>query len=234
MAVYLDVLKRANPLSDKFEAHDFHHLEFFAGDATSASKRFMGALGVELAAKSDISTGNDVHSSYLMETGTCRMLFTAPYKNSEKEYAQTLPFPGFTTEKANDFFVKHGFTASVVGISVSDVQASFDTLVANGAIVVLAPVRVTDANPDRGYADMAEVSLYGEGDVSLRLVDVRNFKGTFLPNFVDVVAPGTKLGKYGIDRIDHIVGNVHNLQNTLKYLKNMTVSVSYPPSCVIA
>jgi 4-hydroxyphenylpyruvate dioxygenase len=68
---------------------------------------------------------------------------------------------------------------------------------------------------------LGEVSLYG--DVVIRLVDARNFTGTFLPNYQDVVAPGTKLDKYGIDRIDHVVGNVHSLQKTLDYIKNMTV-----------
>lgn len=226
-----DKFKRVNPMSDKVETLAFHHLEFYAGDATSTYKRFLGALGAELSAKSDLSTGNDIHASYVVETGTCRMLFTAPYHTVGKEGAGNLPFPAYEPSKANTFFNKHGLAVYAIGITVKDVQATFDVMVQNGGIVVQAPTRVVDANPERGYADLAEIKLYG--DVSLRLIDASNFKGTFLPNFQDVVAPGTKLGKYGIDRMDHIVGNVHNLQATLTYIKNMTVSPFYLPIFIV-
>eukprot|EP01032_Pedospumella_encystans_P000003 gene3-4_t len=56
-----DKFKRVNPMSDKIECLAFHHMEYYAGDATSTYKRFLGALGAELAAKSDLSTGNDSH-----------------------------------------------------------------------------------------------------------------------------------------------------------------------------
>jgi len=219
-----DKFKRVNPMSDKIECLAFHHMEYYAGDATSTYKRFLGALGAELAAKSDLSTGNDSHASYMVETGTCRMMFTAPYTSVDQEKAQKLPFPAFSCSQASALFAKHGLHVHAVGITVKDVQATFDIMVANGGIVVLEPTRVVDSNPERGFADIAEIKLYG--DVSLRLIDATNFKGSFLPNFEDVKVADEKyaLGKYGIDRIDHIVGNVHDLQATLKYIKNMTVS----------
>lgn len=215
-----DKFKRVNPMSDKINALSFHHLEFFAGDALSVSKRFMGAMGMELAAKSDLSTGNDLFASYVMQTGTCRMVFTAPYHNADKTPTESSPFPGYRPQKASAFFAKHGLAAYAVAINVEDVQATFDTMVQNGGIAVLSPVIVKDANPEMGSCAMAEVSLYG--DVVIRLIDARDYKGSFLPNYESMAAPGTKLGKYGVDRMDHIVGNVHSLQATLTYLKNMT------------
>jgi 4-hydroxyphenylpyruvate dioxygenase len=216
-----DKFKRVNPMSDKINALAFHHLEFYSGDATSSSKRFIGSMGVELAAKSDLSTGNDVFSSYVMQTGSCRMVFTAAYHSVDKEAGANTPFPGYNPSKASAFFAKHGLAGYAIAWTVENVQETFDTMVANGGRPVLAPVTVTDVNPERGSCVLAEVSLYG--DVVIRLVDARNFTGNFLPNYQDVVAPGTKLGKYGIDRIDHIVGNVFKLQDTLNYIRNMTV-----------
>ena len=58
---------RTNPLSDKFPARNFHHVEFFCGDSTSVFKRFMAGLGMELVAKSDLSSGNAAHASYLLQ-----------------------------------------------------------------------------------------------------------------------------------------------------------------------
>lgn len=58
---------RSNPLSDKISARNFHHVEFYCGDSTSSFKRFMAGLGMDLVAKSDLSTGNSAHASYLIQ-----------------------------------------------------------------------------------------------------------------------------------------------------------------------
>ena len=39
----------------------FHHLEFYCGDATNASRRFGWGLGMAQVAKSDHSTGNHTY-----------------------------------------------------------------------------------------------------------------------------------------------------------------------------
>ena len=42
------------------QVRGFHHIEFYCGDASQAWRRFAGALGMQLVAKSDLSTGNRV------------------------------------------------------------------------------------------------------------------------------------------------------------------------------
>jgi len=219
--VGFDNFKRVNPMSDKINVLSFHHMEFYCGDATMSSKRFIGAMGVELAAKSDLSTGNDVHASYMMQTGSVRYLFTAPY-HAAGTIKDDHPFPFFNPAKAGAFFTKHGFAAYAVAVNVENVPQTYETMMANGGVSVLAPMVIKDKNPERGWVEVAEIHMYGE--VSLRLVDAKNFTGTFWPNFVDVVEPAkaAQLGKYGIQRIDHIVGNVPSLKETMTYLKNMT------------
>jgi len=54
-------------INDKIAARKFHHVEFYSGDALLAYKRFMFALGAELISKSDLSTGNDQCSSYVIQ-----------------------------------------------------------------------------------------------------------------------------------------------------------------------
>jgi hypothetical protein len=51
---------RHNSMSDKFEMRRFHHVEFYTSDATNASRRFICGLGMDLVAKSDISTGEQL------------------------------------------------------------------------------------------------------------------------------------------------------------------------------
>ena len=70
---------RSNQCSDAFEVKRFHHIEFFAGDATNAASRFGVGLGMWLACKSDASTGNGAFASYVMKSNDLVFAFTAPY-----------------------------------------------------------------------------------------------------------------------------------------------------------
>ena len=231
---------RVNPMSDKTEIDRFHHVEFYAGDSTCTYKRFMHGLGMELVSKSDLTTGNTVHASYLLQTAQARMLFTAPYgieAGNASSVGDGMPFPEFNAASASVFFNTHGFAVRAVAVTVRDVKEAFNTLVSNGGMAVLQPTTVVDKK-GRGSADMAEVKMYG--DVVMRLLNTSNFKGSFLPNFDDIVdlhsASGENkeseaptymppVGRYGIERFDHIVGNVHKLRETLSYLTGMTVRI---------
>ena len=203
----------------------FHHIEFVCGDATTTSRHMMLCTGAQLAAKSDLSTGNTAHSSYLVQTGDVKILVSAPSVGAPTPSdISTQPFPQYSPLKASNFLSKHGLSVSSVAITVDNVPNAYQFMLTNGGKPVCSPTIVYDRDATRGYCEIAEVNLYG--DVSLRLVDTKNFKGAFLPNFEDVKPAGAKqnkLGKYGIDRIDHVVGNVHSLQDTLVYMKSMTV-----------
>lgn len=234
---------RTNPMSDKISANYFHHIEFYAGDATSTYKRFMLALGMELIAKSDFSTGNTLHASYLLQSGEMRMMFTAPYpkrsndskaddssnelnnNNNNVVDGKSPSIPSFDSDKAINFFSIHGLGVRAVAIHVSNVKDSYETVIKNGGKSVLPPTVVTDST-DKGSIEMAEVNLYG--DTVLRLINDNNFSGSFLPNFEDckkISKDSLKqtVGRYGIERFDHIVGNVWSLSPIVEQLKNMTV-----------
>jgi 4-hydroxyphenylpyruvate dioxygenase len=206
-----------------FDFQSFHHVEFCCGDAITTTNAFKNSLGMETIAKSDLSTGNTEQTSIVLQSGGVKFVLSAASNQpSTRVPKNQKPFPNYSQQRASRFFKKHGLAACAVALAVSNVPACFAYMIAGGGVSVLKPTTVRDTDSSRGSCMMAEVSLYG--DVVIRLVDARNFMGTFLPNYQDVVAPGTKLGKYGIDRIDHVVGNVQSLQKTLDYIKNMTVS----------
>lgn len=215
--------KRINPLSDKITVLGFHHVEYYCGDATTCYKHFMLGLGIELASKSDFSTGNHVHASYLLQSGNMRMLFTAPYRTAHAEETKSNDspvLPGFKQDFAAEFFRNHGFGVRAVAIEVDDVTKSYNTMIENGAGHVLSPTRLQD-DAGRGYFDVAEVKLYG--DVVIRIVNGSNFSGNFLPNFKDLVDLKSKsVGRYGLERFDHIVGNVWKMHEMQEYVKKIT------------
>ncbi|XVE72338.1 hypothetical protein DITRI_Ditri11bG0031700 [Diplodiscus trichospermus] len=59
---------RTNPKSDRFNVKRFHHIEFWCTDATNTARRFSWGLGMQFLAKSDLSTGNLTHASYLLRS----------------------------------------------------------------------------------------------------------------------------------------------------------------------
>jgi 4-hydroxyphenylpyruvate dioxygenase len=212
---------RENPMTEKFEVISFHHLEFYCGDATSTYKRFMNGLGLDLTAKSDQSTGNKAHASYLVESNNIKMIFTAPYRQASADESKSKAIPSFTQEIACDFFDKHGLGVRAVAIEVGDVKEAFGVIMGNGGVEIMPPTTVQDEN-GLGSLDIAEVALYG--DVALRLISSKNFRGKGLPNFkiMNEDKPNNGNGKFGLYRFDHVVGNLHDLQSTIDRFKALT------------
>lgn len=150
-------------MTDKVSITKFHHVEFYCGDATNTYKRFLVGLGMELISKSDQSTGNCVHASYVLKSGDMQMVFTAPYSSTMGTSPTTPsatatatapavsanldnivgPFPSFHPEVASDFFKKHGFGVKSVAVEVSDVTTSYDAMMMSGGISYLKPTKVT-------------------------------------------------------------------------------------------
>ncbi|KAJ0244924.1 4-hydroxyphenylpyruvate dioxygenase [Hirschfeldia incana] len=212
---------RKNPKSDKFKVKRFHHIEFWCGDATNVSRRFSWGLGMRLSAKSDLSTGNTVHASYLLTSGDLRFLFTAPYSTSLSSAGETPPTT--TTASIPSFdhltyssFSSHGLGVRAVAVEVEDAESAFSISVLNGAVPSSPPILLNDA------VTISEVKLYG--DVVLRYVSYNKAVTSvfFLPSFEPVEDTSSFPLDYGITRLDHAVGNVPELGPALTYLASFT------------
>ncbi|OAY71479.1 4-hydroxyphenylpyruvate dioxygenase [Ananas comosus] len=213
---------RANPRSDRFPVHGFHHVEFWTGDASTAAGRFAFALGMPLSARSDLSTGNPVHASYLLRSRSLRFLFSAPYGPGPGAGAA---IPSFDPERARRFVAAHGLAVRAVALRVADAAAAFRVSVAHGARPAFPPADLGD-----GFA-LSEVELYG--DVVLRYVSFPADQNPgeapgFLPGFEDAAAaaaagePGRGPLDYGLRRLDHAVGNVPELGPAVAYVAGFT------------
>nr|AXY96394.1 4-hydroxyphenylpyruvate dioxygenase [Chrysanthemum x morifolium] len=212
---------RQNPLSDKFSVKSFHHIEFWCNDATNTSRRFSWGLGMPLVAKSDLSTGNSSHASYLLTSGTLNFLFTAPYSPSliTDDVITKPAIPSFSHTKCREFTASHGLAVRAVAVEVEDAEKAFGVSVANGARAVYGPVRL---GGDQDVV-LAEVELYG--DVVLRYISFSNKNNDikFLPLFEEVEKTSSFMElDYGIRKLDHAVGNVPELAPAVDYVKAFT------------
>lgn len=209
--------KRHNPKSDRFAVKKFHSIEFWCADATNTFKRFQHGLGMTLIAKSDHSTGNSKYASYVLRSGDLTFAFTAPYsrKCAAEAPNSTEPLPGYDQQQAMDFVCTHGMAVRAVGVLVDDARDAYDQCVANGAKGVRTPVTLTHDNGES--AVVSEVELYG--DVVLRFIS-GDYQGPYLPGFTPT--PDEPQISYGLQRLDHAVGNVHKLVEALEHIIGFT------------
>lgn len=207
---------RRNLRSDRFPVSRFHHLEFWTSDATNAARRFSYGLGMPLVAKSDLSTGNLAHASYLIRSSQLQFLFSAAYSPAADDSGATAAIPSFSVPEFRNFVASHGLAVRAVAVEVADAGEAYRISVANGARPAHPPVSVGRD----GDAEIAEISLYG--DVVLRFVSLRS-KSEFLPRF-EPVADGASAGAadFGLRRLDHAVGNVPELAPAVEYIKRFT------------
>lgn len=207
---------RHNPMSDRFDVHKFHHIEFFCADATNVSNRFSWGLGMRQIGKSDQSTGNHVSASYVVESGEVKLVFTAPYAlETHKAPDAVSPIPGYDAAFAQQFVLKHGLAVRALGIKVADAKAAYEISVQNGGEGVLAPHTLTDKHSGKTTV-LSEVKIYG--DVVIRWVS-GDFEGPFVPGYQQVDRPDMSIG---IQRMDHCVGNVPSLAEAIKYITSFT------------
>jgi len=206
---------RHNPMSDRFKVEKFHSIEFWCGDATTTYKRFQLGLGMSLVAKSDQSTGNSKFASYVLQSHDLVFTFTAPYSRKVAGNSTSVPLEHYDQQQAFDFICSHGLAVRSVGLLVADSEEAFRLSVANGGVPVLPPVTLTD-KATGGTSTISEVKLYG--DVVLRYIS-GEFKGPYLPNYEAVEGPRIS---YGLERLDHAVGNTHVLSEAVAYIMGFT------------
>ncbi|XVF20906.1 hypothetical protein REPUB_Repub12eG0044000 [Reevesia pubescens] len=217
---------RTNPKSDRFNVKRFHHIEFWSTDATNTARRFSWGLGMQLLAKSDLSTGNLTHASYLLRSGDLNFLFTAPYSSSIAQSQNLSPqsnasIPTFDHTVCSSFASSHGLAVRAIAIEVEDAETAFTTSVSHGALPFSPPILLGNNND----ATLSEVKLYG--DVVLRYISFNKNTNThhdffFLPGFEKIEDGFSYPLDYGIRRLDHAVGNVPELGPAVSYVKSFT------------
>lgn len=169
-----------------------------------------------LVAKSDQGTQNQHFASYVMQSNDIVFSFTAPYSSKTDKKESKPPMPWYDQDVAYDFLKAHGLAVRAVGLRVSDAKLAYDVSVSNGAIGVQPPERMVDESTGQ-MSTVAEVQLYG--DVVLRYVS-GDYSGPYLPGYT-VIFDSPKVS-YGLERLDHAVGNVPELLPVVDYITKFT------------
>ncbi|MFI5144609.1 MAG: 4-hydroxyphenylpyruvate dioxygenase [Ignavibacteria bacterium] len=185
----LSVKSTPKTQEDFLPIEGWDHVEFYCGNAKQSAFYYQYAVGFKLIAYSGLETGNREKASYVLEQGKIRFVLSTPLKPD-----------GFISEHIK----KHGDGVRDIALTVNDATSAYNETVKRGAVGVMEPTEFKDEN---GVIIRSAIKTYG--DTIHSFIERKNYKGIFLPGFIE---PGNRAIKsiegVGLRSIDHIVGNV--------------------------
>lgn len=162
------------------------HLEFYVGNAKQSANFYANCFGFTPTAYQGLETGERKVTSYLLQQGDIRFLFTSSL-TPDHPIAHSVS--------------RHGDTIAVIALAVTDVAQLYAQAVKRGAIGMIPPTEQTD---EHGVLRFAAIRSYG--DTLIKFIDRQDYPDRFAPGFASQ-ATSVKPAA-GLQQIDHIVGNV--------------------------
>ncbi|HEY3966752.1 MAG TPA: 4-hydroxyphenylpyruvate dioxygenase [Planctomycetaceae bacterium] len=164
-----------------------HHVELLVGNAKQAAYFYRHAFGFSQLAYAGPETGIKEQASYVLYQGSIRLVVSTPLTPQDP---------------MSDHLRRHGDGVLDIAFLVDDVDACFAEAVRRGANVALPPY---DREDEFGQIRRAKIQAYG--DTLHSLISITGYTGPFLPGYQVRRRPSAGAG---LERIDHIVGNVEN------------------------
>jgi 4-hydroxyphenylpyruvate dioxygenase len=165
------------------------HVEFYCGNAKQSAIFYQYAMGFKLTAYSGLETGNKEKASYVLEQGKIKFVLSTPLQPDS-----------FISEHIK----KHGDGVRDIALEVKDAVSAYNETVKRGAEGVMEPTEFKD---EHGTVIRSAIKTYG--DTIHSFIQRKDYKGLFMPGFVDASAKAVKgIKDAGLRSIDHIVGNV--------------------------
>jgi 4-hydroxyphenylpyruvate dioxygenase len=165
-----------------------HHVEFVVGNAKQAAFFYRKAFGFDQVAYRGPETGTPGSVSYVLKQGDIWFVLTTPLKHDDP---------------LNTWLTMHGDGVRDIAFEVADTAEIFGKATGAGAVAHSDPHAWGD---DLGTVQAASIKTYGE--VLHTFIQRDGYRG-FLPGFEIREIKGQSTG---LQCIDHVVGNVSDLQ----------------------
>ncbi|KAH6656648.1 Glyoxalase/Bleomycin resistance protein/Dihydroxybiphenyl dioxygenase [Truncatella angustata] len=188
-----------------FQGYD--HITWWVGNAKQATTYYNQLFGFKTIAYKGLETGSRYFTSYVVENGDVRFVFTSPVRS----YVHLPKDEPISTEEytllkqMHDHLERHGDAVKDVAFEVDDVDAVYNRAVSGDAETVQEPTIFHDKQ--HGSVKTAVICTYG--DTTHTLISRNDYTGPFLPGFrARAQAPSTvEAPPTNLSRIDHCVGN---------------------------
>ncbi|SEA14392.1 4-hydroxyphenylpyruvate dioxygenase [Bizionia paragorgiae] len=163
------------------------YVEFYVGNAKQAAHFYKTAFGFQSYAYKGLETGSRDSVSYVLKQDKIRLVLTTPLNSKSP---------------INDHIVKHGDGVKVVALWVDDATKSYEETTKRGAKSYMEPTVEKDE-----FGEVVRSGIYTYGETVHMFVERKNYKGTFMPGFVEWKSDYNP-EPTGLKFIDHMVGNV--------------------------
>jgi 4-hydroxyphenylpyruvate dioxygenase len=163
------------------------YVELYVGNAKQAAHFYKTAFGFQSHAYKGLETGSRESVSYVLTQDKIKLVLTTPLNSKSP---------------INDHIVKHGDGVKIVALWVEDARKSWEETTLRGAKSYMEPTVETDE-----HGEVVRAGIYTYGETVHMFVERRNYKGTFLPGFVEWKSDYNP-EPTGLKFIDHMVGNV--------------------------
>jgi 4-hydroxyphenylpyruvate dioxygenase len=163
-------------------------LEWWVGNGRAFTHLLASGFGFEIVAYAGPETGCRDRCSWLLRQGDVRFVVTSPVTGDSPLARHVLA---------------HGDGVHDVAFAVDDVEAAYEAALRNGAAGVEPPGALEN---EGGLVVRAALATYG--DTIHSLVDRSSYEGLWAPGFEPAGLVQPCGPDVGIDRIDHVVGNV--------------------------
>lgn len=184
----VDLLQNPRPMTEEadfLQIKSIDHLHLWVGNAKQAMYYWWKAFGFKPIAYSGLETGNRKFASYVLESGTIRIVVSAAYH---------------PTHEIASHHMLHGDGVKVVAFAVDDVDQAYQATTSRGAVGEWTSREDRD---EFGILRTAAIKTYG--DTLHVFVDRSDYEGVFAPGYKPLDLPTDSVG---IAAIDHVVGNV--------------------------
>ena len=163
------------------------YVEFYVGNAKQSAHFYKTAFGFQSHAYAGLETGLKDRVSYVLKQDKIRLVLTTALKSDSP---------------IGEHVKKHGDGVKVIALWVEDARKSFEETTKRGAKVFMEPTVEKDE-----HGETVRAGIYTYGETVHMFVERKNYKGVFLPGFVEWKSDYNP-SPVGLKFIDHMVGNV--------------------------
>ena len=180
-------------------------MTWYVGNSKQAASYYVTRMGFSVVAYRGLETGSRSIASHVVSNGAATFVLVSPVRALADLDSNTPFSERKLLDEVYRHLAQHGDAVKDVAFEVDDVQAVYDRAIAQGAVSVHEPRRLTDGN---GEVFSATIKTFG--DTTHTLVNCSRYSGSFMPGYrtVTAVDPINKLlPSVPLEIIDHCVGN---------------------------
>ncbi len=184
------------------------YVEFYVGNAKQAAHYYKTAFGFQSVAYAGLETGLKDRTSYVLKQDKIRLVLTTSLVSNSA---------------IGEHVKKHGDGVKIIALWVEDARKAFEETTKRGGKPFMEPTVEKDE-----FGEVVRSGIYTYGETVHLFVERKNYKGTFLPGFVDWKSDYNP-SPVGLKFIDHMVGNVgwNQMNATVKWYEEVMGFVNF-------